>query len=80
MGQTAGGAKELWSKLLVAQKKTLVQAGVFKKEVWAFCPDSSFDQSSFAPPAVWPIPTFEQTAVTVFRFSCAATLHCPLSP
>ena len=49
-GQTAGGAKELRSKLLLAQKN-FGQSCCLQKEVWAFCADSSFDQSSFAPPA-----------------------------
>ena len=59
VGQTAGGAKELWSK-------QLVKTAVYTKCTYFFFADSSFDKSSFAPqaaltrllfapPAAWPL-------------------------
>ena len=76
-GQTAGGAKELWTKLLVAQKNS-GQSCCLQKEVWAFFADISFVQSSFVPPAVLPTPAFAQTAVTVLRSLAQLASAVPL--
>ena len=52
--KAAGGTKELLSKLLSAQN---AQTFVCRQQLWPefFCATTSFDHSSFVPPAVWPL-------------------------
>ena len=52
--KAVGGAKELWSNWCLHKKPWLLFC---RPELWPkfFCATSSFDQSSFAKPAAWPL-------------------------
>ena len=76
-GQAAGGAKELWSKLLSSKKKSKLLSA--QKAQCSFALPAALPRV-LVPPAVWATPDFEQTAVTVLRFSCGTSLRCPRHP
>ena len=75
--QAGGGANELWSKLLVAQKNS-GQSCCLQKRRLGILYRQHFWPEFFC--AVWPTPAFEQITVTVLRLSWATSLHGHLGP